>query len=758
MTEWIYIPLKKASDIDVSKPLLNAFKSIYSGTSGQKDYSDIVESFSKLRKNALWKAFEKSESALEILYRYYDQVCVLEKKIPSHELQIPFKWKNAFGGKQSLTVLGLGYEKVCVLFNIAALQSMIAVSQPLDNDEGLKLSAKLLQLAAGILNSFKGSVMSIIDSEPTPDLRPETLEALASLMLAQANEIFTFKAIHDNMKDTIIAKLAAQTEEFYFNTLKLMQKEIFRAFWDKDWIHLITAKQLGYKGLAEFTQSKVCKKNNKIGEEIARLKVAIELFNSALHESSKLRFFEDNRDKASRRLTEVQKDNDFIYHERIPDAKELSPIDKVAIAKPSPVPEKFSSDFLDIFQELLPSTVYQAINNFESAKRDLVSSEVAKLRNARQLLNGTLASLNLPAAIEDVSGTEIPQSVKEKAVAIRNAGGIEFLEKMMNELPDLLQRNDDILNEAERMLNDEQSSDDHLRTQFKERWTRLPSTRLTQQFRLNSQKYRGIINNAKNADKVIKEKYNEHREPISLLCMAPDTLAHHIPTGAAVTESGAVNELRSLMESVATLKAEQDAIENELQSKNIDSQSIFTQALVNGELENESSLVVGTLDKYYSSLKEQVARSLQKQENLIKSIQIKHGEFSREQQNSGSTREMMLCKLAGAYDVFIELKGNLQEGIKFYNDLTQLLIIFQSKISDYCFARKTEKEELLKDLTHNLSVDNQVPDETAGMQRMTLSRPTTGGQQLPYPTSNQGGMPVPHGSFPPLPSTYNPYS
>lgn len=45
-----------------------------------------------------------------------------------------------------IAIASLGYEKVCVLFNIAALQSAVAAAQSIDNDDSLKLAAKLLQV------------------------------------------------------------------------------------------------------------------------------------------------------------------------------------------------------------------------------------------------------------------------------------------------------------------------------------------------------------------------------------------------------------------------------------------------------------------------------------------------------------------------------------------------------------------------------------------------------------------------------------
>ena len=64
------------------------------------------------------------------------------------------------------------------------------------------------------------------------------------------------------------------------------------------------------------------------------------------------------------------------------------------------------------------------------------------------LVISVLASLNLPAAIEDLSGQTVPKSMLDKSAAVIEKGGLQALDTFMQDLPELLQRNREILDEV----------------------------------------------------------------------------------------------------------------------------------------------------------------------------------------------------------------------------------------------------------------------------------------------------------------------
>jgi programmed cell death 6-interacting protein len=150
------------------------------------------------------------------------------------------------------------------------------------------------------------------------------------------------------------------------------------------------------------------------------------------------------------------------------------------------------------------------------------------------LLFSILTSLNLPAALDDVTNAQtLPESLRQKSAKVKADGGLQELERMINELPILQKRNKEILDEVghkirvkkeriffvqtSRVLAEERSSDDALRAQFKEKWTRMASEKLTDPLWAELGKYKGIVETAANADAVVRQKFAKCREAIELL-------------------------------------------------------------------------------------------------------------------------------------------------------------------------------------------------------------------------------------------------
>lgn len=697
--------------------------------------------------------------------RYYDQLCSVEPKFPFTESQLclTFTWKDAFdkgsifGGSVKLALPSLGYEKTCVLFNIGALASQIASEQNLDNDEALKAASRLYQLASGAFSHIKDTVLSSLNREPTVDISPDTVGTLGLIMLAQAQEVFFLKATRDKLKDALIAKLANQAADYYGDAFKQCQN---KDTLPKEVIPVLAAKHCIMQAHAEYHQSVLAKQQKKFGEEIGRLQHASDLVKTVVSRYDEYVNVKDLADKINRALVAAKKDNDFIYHDKVPDLKELEPIGKAAIVKSTPIAIPLSQKYSDLFEKMVPLSVQQALSAYNQRKAELINTIIAQIRDTTTLSNGVLASLNLPAAIEDVSGDSIPQSILQKSKTVIEKGGIQTIDKLIQDLPELLTRNKEILEQSLKYLDEEEATDNDLKSKFKERWQRTPSTELYKPLRSEGTNFCNVLDKAIGADAVVKEHYLSHREAISILCKPEAQLNASIPSAnPAKTMQGSevVNTLKLLLQTLDERKQEREQLENDIKMVNFDMTTKFLTSLAQDGAINEEAVSVTELDRMYGSYTHKVQENLKKQEELINNIQVSYQEFSKMKQSNGEAnlREEVLKKLAVGHDNYIELVGNLKEGTKFYNDLTEILLKFQGKCSDIVFARKTERDELLKDLQQSIAREPSAPSIPVAPSYQTTPS-STSSSSIPTPaprTVFSGKQPPPRPPPPTIPAS-----
>jgi len=757
MTCLINIPVKKGYEVDLVKPLKNLIESYYSSSDTQADFSVAIEQLNKLRQSCVSKNLDiKNEGSLELYQKYYDYITSLESKCPPSEIQIPFKWKNAFErgsgfliSTGTLTMSNIRYEKVCVLFNIAAIATQVSnlLRDNMKSDSFLKNSAKNYQLASGIFQGLR-HLVRFVGQDLTWDLNPDLLNELSVIMLAQAQEIFFFKAYNDGKAASIIARVCKRCHELYneaagnLDTLST-EKEIFG--------QLVSMKQSAFAGLTEYFQSLVCGEQKKVGEEITRLDKAVEFLKDSEFKagSSFSTSFADFLEKAKRAQEEKRKENDFIYHAIIPSYQSLTPVERVEIARPTPIPTTFLKN-PDPFANLLPLSVQQAITKLDLRKGELVNSSIDQLREAIKNMNNSLTLMNLPASIEDNNSSRLPASLLEKSQSIKNNGGYLGLEAKLNKIPDLLVRNREILNETRKLIKDEEDTDRRLREQYGSgKYSVLESSKVNKYWKEQIDKYNTILDNAAAADSTVRGKLEEHRSKIVLLSKSEneiiDSLPNEVRGPSGYLKSEPAQKLRSLMREVEDLKAEAQQLEDELKNKTFDDiKSKFMEALADNGSINEEALSVESLGETYGPINKRIRDWISREDDLMCRVQVAYSDFSGLKNNSGSgnERDNFLSALANAHNNFEEITQNIEEGTNFYNDITKLLINLQNKVNDFCFARKTEREELVEYLDKG-----GVPSSTTTTSSTTSSttnRPTTASSSSSAPPATQPTQPNPY--------------
>ena len=165
------------------------------------------------------------------------------------------------------------------------------------------------------------------------------------------------KAILENKKESVIAKIAARTGLMYAETFKLMEapavKTMFSAM---SWQNVCSGKQKSFDGISQWFHSRICNEAKSIGEEICRLQIAEKNLLEAKAEFQSVGHSSDITswiDQVQEALKTARKDNEFIYFEKIPLAEDLTAIEGPAVVKSVPLTSKLLENDVNIFINMI---------------------------------------------------------------------------------------------------------------------------------------------------------------------------------------------------------------------------------------------------------------------------------------------------------------------------------------------------------------------------------------------------------------------
>lgn len=407
----ICVPLKRSLPAQWSKHIYAELHSTY----GQSwtDFKKEVEAFDRMREAAM--GITPSAKGLSILYRYCTQLQMLSMHISMSRCKTEFTWLDLFSNNE-VSQPSEAFEKVCVLFNLAACLSHIAKDNITEKD--YKSAYHNLCCAAGIFD-YAGTNFIYTASI---DVDSRTLAMLSELMLAQAQHCFFLKAKESPTANAgLLAKLASSSVNLYTQSISELKAMYDEEEWgDKQNIYDLEKALKAVKLEAHSAQATYCENSaQKYGEAIAHLQ-----------EAKRMAANKGEAEEFNVRIKSLTRNNDLIYHDRIPPV--VPEIKATQTAKrlymkdvyPQEIMEKIVGK--DMFARVVPLEVHEKASLYSEMKMQFLREQQEKSEIAGLELTSALEFMKLPDSISRMRQpiseiAEVPADVTEWSVMVSSS-------------------------------------------------------------------------------------------------------------------------------------------------------------------------------------------------------------------------------------------------------------------------------------------------------------------------------------------------
>lgn len=247
------------------------------------------------------------------------------------------------------------------------------------------------------------------------------------------------------------------------------------------------------------------------------------------------------------KLAELSKDNDFIYHQGIPNEASLTQVPKLPAAKAIPVSELYQGQDIqriigpDIFQKIVPLAVTESASLYDEEKAKLIRAESERVEVANDEMATSLDYLKLPDSLSVLrGGMDQDMMVDEdfRKWCKELAGHQPFtnaFEQLNSEKSDITT----MLDASMKQLDMEESVCEKMRSKYGGDWTQQPSSRLTATLRSDIRNYRGAIEEASTSDAQLYSTFRQCEADFDEMRSAGETDEADVLYSRAMVKAGA---------------------------------------------------------------------------------------------------------------------------------------------------------------------------------------------------------------------------
>ncbi|KAG7398820.1 hypothetical protein PHYBOEH_010334 [Phytophthora boehmeriae] len=699
-----------------------------------------------------------------VLLRYYAQLDKMAQRFPcdgdaSHvraSLALQFTWNDSFCPRKKSTQTGVSFERCAVMFNVGALESQLGVQTDRSTAEGLKTACRHFMRAAGAFAEVKDTLVERTLGARTPDMSAEGLGLLTFLMLAQAQACFYEKAIKDQMKDAIKAKLVHQALDYYVSALEFCRSSALAAAIDRSWgvhlqfqVHCMRAATQYWQGTASKTVA--LERGEGYGEEIARLVAADAECNEACKVATQNKLPESLLQSARalqrvvrEHLDAARKDNASVYLENVPKFSELPTVGKAAMVKPLPL----SADELqqelggvDLFEQFVPKDLLQRADGVKQEIHGILEQTAEKVSNSNDAAKEKLHAMGLPASIEAFEKTSdngIPHTIWQRiqhvkvttASAAMGPGGSKdnpvaaFIQQRLQENQQRSDAAEKKLHTIESRLKQEEVEDNVCRQNYGEtKWARPVSSTLNQNFRADIDRYYRLVKEAKQSDGVVRDKQASSQDQLEALSRSKASLDQELPALQQDNSSckEEIAEVSSLLLRLGQLVEEKDQVLRDFRVSydKFNALPVLLSANKANGVTTEAALE--TEKQFFREHFEgKITTICDEEQTLLGELIQANSRFEAKKENDPvlHERQSFLQHLSDAVDVFEQLDSHVKEGARFYDELSARIEQLHQTVEDHCSARELEKRELELNLTADEEMRQREAQDAELAQKM----------------------------------------